>query len=167
MARNESSTAFTPGMPWSRGRDQVLRLIAEGRVASVTPDGVLAQRILERATGSLCAATTLQEAGMGADAFEKAYSAARLTASALLEHQGLRIPGRDGAHAVVGDLIGAQLGTDLGSEFQHMRHLRNDTEYPRPDKEVATSAEAREAILYAKTLLAAVTQLMETIGVFR
>ncbi len=54
-----------------------------------------------------------------------------------------------------------------------MRHLRNDTEYPRPDKAVATSAEAREAreareaILYAKTLLAAVTQLMETIGVFR
>jgi len=48
-----------------------------------------------------------------------------------------------------------------------MRHLRNDTEYPRPDKEVATLAEAREAILYAKQLLAAVTQLMETIGVFR
>jgi len=48
-----------------------------------------------------------------------------------------------------------------------MRHLRNDTEYPRPDKEVATSAEAREAIHYAETLLTAVTQLMETIGVFR
>jgi len=79
----------------------------------------------------------------------------------------LRIPGRDGAHAIVGDLIGAQLGTDLGSEFQHMRHLRNDTEYPRPDKEVATSTDAGEAILYAETLLAAVTQLMETIGVFR
>ncbi len=90
MARDESSAAFTPGMPWNRGRDQVLRLIAEGRVASVTPDG---------------------------------------------------------AHVIVGDLIGAQLGTDLGSEFQYMRHLRNDTEYPRPDKEVATSAEAREAIL--------------------
>src|SRR5680860_139925 len=100
MARDESSTAFAPGTPWSRGRDQVLRLITEGRVASVTPDGALAQRILERATGSLRAATTLQEAGMGADAFEKAYSAARLTASALLEHQGLRIPGRDGVGAV-------------------------------------------------------------------
>jgi|GEM_PF-1871141 len=48
-----------------------------------------------------------------------------------------------------------------------MRHLRNDTEYPRPDKEVATSTDAGEAILYAETLLAAVTQLMETIGVFR
>ena len=168
MARSqEPAASFTPGMPWTRGRDQVLGLIAEGRVASVTPDGALAQRILERAAGSLQAAKTLLEADIGTDAFEKAYSAARLTASARLEHQGLRIPGRDGAHAVVGDLIGAQLGSDLGSEFQHMRHLRNDTEYPRPDKEAATEADAREAIRYAETLLAAATQLMETIGVFR
>jgi HEPN domain-containing protein len=168
VARNqEPAASFTPGKPWSRGRDQVLRLITEGRVASVTPDGALAQRILERATGSLQAARTLLKADMGADAFEKAYSAARLTASALLEHQGLRIPGRDGAHAVVGDLIGAQLGADLGSEYQHLRHLRNDTEYPRPDKEVATEADAHEAIRYAESLLAAVTQLIETIGVFR
>jgi uncharacterized protein (UPF0332 family) len=128
---------------------------------------VLAQRILERAARSLDAARTLLDAKFGADSFEKAYSAARLAASALLEHQGLRVAGRDGAHAVVGDLIGAQLGDDLGSEFQHMRHLRNDTEYPRPDREVATESEAREAIRYAETLLRAVKQLMDTIGVFR
>lgn len=167
MTRSDQPPVFIPGTPWGRGRDQVLRLIGEGRVAQVTPDGALAQRILERATGSLNAARSLLDAEFGADAFEKAYSAARLTGSALLEHQGLRVAGRDGAHATVGDLIGAQLGTDVGSEFQHMRHLRNDTEYPRPDKEVATAAEAREAIHYTETLLQAVTQLMETIGVFR
>ncbi len=58
MTHDGASTAFTPGTPWSRGRDQVLRLIAEGRVTSVTPDGALAQRILDRATGSLRAAAT-------------------------------------------------------------------------------------------------------------
>lgn len=68
---------------------------------------------------------------------------------------------------MVGDLIGAQLGADLGSEFQHMRHLRNDTEYPRPDREIATEAEAREAIKYTEGLLEGVMRLIETIGVFR
>lgn len=158
---------FTPGAPWTRGRDQVLRLIADGRVTQVVPDGELAHRVLERARGSLNAATVLLTADMGPDAFEKAYSSARLAASALLEHQGLRVPSRDGAHATVGDLISAQLGPELGSEFQHLRHLRNDTEYPRPDREVATSREAQEAITYATKLITAATQLITTIGVFR
>lgn len=70
--KGDLTTNFTPGTPWSSGRDQVLRLIADGRVTTVTPDGALAQRILERAHGSLRSARILLDAGSGPDAFEKA-----------------------------------------------------------------------------------------------
>jgi HEPN domain-containing protein len=74
-----------------------------------------------------------------AAAFVTAYDAARKSLSAMLAVQGLRARGGDGGHRVLSELMQAQLPRHrrILREFDWMRHKRNDTQYPDPDKPTA------------------------------
>jgi hypothetical protein len=103
--------------------------------------------MLDQARAHLTSAATVVETDP-TGAFVLAYDGARKTLAAILVNQGLR-SGGDGAHAVLLDVVLAQLDPPLGATFRPfswMRPLRNHTEYPSPDYAVAQSVDVAEAI---------------------
>ncbi len=141
-------------------------MISRGHLEQRVPDANLAQRILDEARNDLAGAERLVD-DFPAQALQLGYGGARKAATAILEHQGLRVMSGEGAHAHVGDAIRAQLGSALGRRFQGLRQIRNDTEYPKPDRDIGDERDARAAIALANDLLTAAPQLMEQMGVFR
>lgn len=95
-------------------------------------------------------------------AFVLAYDSARKALAAILVNQGLR-PGGDGAHAVLLDVVLAQLDPPLGGTFRPfswMRPLRNHTEYPSPEYPVAQSVDVAEAIPAAAKMIDVATKVI-------
>jgi hypothetical protein len=69
----------------------------------------------------------------------------------------------DGAHAVLLDVVLAQLDPPLGGTFRPfswMRPLRNHTEYPSPDYPVAQSVDVAEAIPAAEKMIDVATKVI-------
>ena len=82
-------------------------------------------------------------------AFMLTYDAARKALTAILANQGLRPMGSEGGHAVLLDVVFAQLDPPLGDdlrEFDWMRRLRNDSAYPSPDRKVASATDVEDAL---------------------
>jgi hypothetical protein len=97
-----------------------------------------------------------------------AYDAARKAMTAILLNQGLR-PTSKGGHVVVGEAILAQLDPPHGETFRPfrwMRPLRNDSEYPRPDRPTATAGDAEEARRCARQMVAKAHELLDVMPSF-
>ena len=95
-------------------------------------------------------------------AYSLAYDAARKTATALLNHQGLR-PTTAGGHLAVIDTISAQFPGVRGlASLDRLRRRRNQAEYPDPRSyDPITVAEAHDAVTVANHCLASTERLLE------
>lgn len=126
---------------WERGRAEIDELIRQGRLTRV-----IANRELDPA-----------------GAFTLAYDAARLALAAVLVNQGLR-PRGEGAHAVLLDAAIAQLEPPRQTEireFDWMRRLRNDTQYPNIDRPSASVDDVDQAVSAAWAIVDRAAQLIE------
>jgi hypothetical protein len=147
---------------WEQGRGVVDDLLARGRLTRVTPNRDLAGTLLDQASAHITSAAAIVEADPSG-AFVLAYDAARKALTAILVNQGLRAGG-DGAHAVLLDVVRAQLDPPLGAVFRPfawMRPLRNHTEYPSTDHPTATADDVREALPAATTIIDAAAKVID------
>ena len=72
--------------------------------------------------------------------------------------------GGDGAHAVLLDVVRAQLDPPLGAVFRPfawMRPLRNHTEYPSTDHPTATVDDVKEALPAAAAIIDAAAKVID------
>jgi hypothetical protein len=83
-------------MSWDPGRERVRELADAGEVDRVTPDIMIARRMLEDAGRHLATASQAKVAGDLSGAYQLAYDALRKSAASLLEAQGLRATSRGG-----------------------------------------------------------------------
>lgn len=147
---------------WQQGRDTVDDILARGRLTRVTPNRNLADTLLAQARAHLASATTVVDADP-AGAFTLVYDAARKALAAILVNQGLRAGG-DGAHAVLLDVVMAQLDPPLGATFRPftwMRPLRNHTQYPAPEHPTAQVDDVQEALPATAGMIDAATKLLD------
>ena len=131
---------------WEQGRAQVQRLLDDGRLTRTQPSSDLAASYIATARQRLSAVEAIKMIDP-AGAFVLAYDAARLAMAALLINQGLR-PRGEGAHAVLLEVVLAQLEPPRQEEFREfswMRSLRNDTQYPDPDRPTAGADDLKQA----------------------
>jgi len=147
---------------WDRGRAEIDQLIHQGRLTRVAANRALAESHLAQASTHLAAASTLRNLDP-AGAFTLAYDAARLALAGVLVNQGLR-PRGEGAHAVLLEAAIAQLEPPRQPEireFDWMRRLRNDTQYPDIDRPSASGDDVDQAITAAKAIVDRATRLVE------
>lgn len=147
---------------WERGRAEIDHLIGQGRLTRVAANGDLARRHLDQAATHLVAAATLRELD-AAGAFTLAYDAARLALAAVLVNQGLK-PRGEGAHAVLLEAAIAQLEPPHQPEirqFEWMRRLRNDTQYPDIRRPSASADDVDQAIPAATAIVVRAARLIE------
>ena len=127
---------------WQQGRDTVDDLLARGRLTQVTPNRDLADTLLTQARAHLTSATTVVDADP-AGAFTLVY---------------------DAAHAVLLDVVIAQLDPPLGTAFRPftwMRPLRNHTQYPAPEHPTAQIDDVHEALPAAAGMIDAAAKLLD------
>lgn len=139
---------------WERGRDDVDRLIAAGRVTPVLPNRALAEDHVAVARQRLRAVEMIADVDPEG-AFVLTDDAARLALAAVLVNQGLR-PRGEGAHAVLLDVVLAQLEPPRQREFREfgwMRRLRNDTQYPDVDRPSVTVDDLGQALPAARAIV--------------
>lgn len=147
---------------WERGRAQIDQLIQQGRLTRVTANRDLAESHLAQASIHLTAAATVRDLDP-AGAFTLTYDAARLALVSLLVNQGLK-PRGEGAHAVLLEAAIAQLEPPRQTEireFDWMRRLRNDTQYPDIDRPSANVDDVDQAIPAARAIVDRATRLVE------
>lgn len=147
---------------WDRGREEIDRLIGRSRLTRVAANRDLADNHLTQARTHLTAAATLRDLDP-AGAFTLTYDAARLALAAVLVNQGLK-PRGEGAHAVLLEVAIAQLEPPRQSElreFDWMRRLRNDTQYPDIGRASATVDDVDQAIPAAQAIVDRAAGLIE------
>jgi len=131
-------------MTWQPGKDRIEHLLSAGELELVTPDDLVARRLIANASKHLETAA----AGMATDdlagAYQLGYDALRKSAAALLAVQGLRATSR-GGHIAIQDAIGAQFGASVQAfkSFGRIRRARNDFEYPDSDTRGPTIDDTR------------------------
>ena len=147
---------------WDRGRAEIDRLIADSRLTRVAASRELADHYFAQASAHL----VLAAQGVDRDpagAFGLAYDAARLSLAAVLINQGLR-PRGEGAHAVLLEAVLAQTEPPKQAEFREfdwMRRLRNDTQYPDLDRPTAAADDGGQAIPAAQAILERAALLLD------
>lgn len=147
---------------WERGRECVDELLREQRLTKVPANRDLAVGYLAQARAHLIAAAAVIDLD-ATGAFALAYDAARLALAAVLVNQGLR-PRGDGAHAVLLQAVLAQLEPprqEQFREFDWMRRLRNDSQYPDADHPVAVAEDVAEAVPAAREIVDRAEQLLD------
>lgn len=147
---------------WQQGRDVVDDLLTRGRLTRVTPNRALAETLLTQARAHIESGAAVAKSDP-AGAFTLVYDAARKSLTAILVNQGLRAGG-DGAHAVLLDVVMAQLDPPLGPTFRPfswMRPLRNQTQYPVPERPTAQMDDVDEAIPAAAGMVDAAAKLIQ------
>ncbi|MBN9376101.1 MAG: HEPN domain-containing protein [Cellulomonas sp.] len=147
---------------WERGRAEVDQLLTQARLTRVEPNRELADSYLDQARAHLSAAAAVTDLD-AAGAFVLAYDAARLALAAVLVNQGLR-PRGEGAHAVLLEAVLAQLEPPRQQEFREfdwMRRLRNDTQYPDADRPTAVADDVAQAIPAAQAILERAALLLD------
>jgi len=102
---------------WQPGHDRIGELLAAGELEQVTPDDVIARRLLGEAGRHVATAGTAVTTGDLSGAYQLAYDAFRKSAASLLAVQGLRATSRGGhRHVAVQEAIVAQFGATLAGE---------------------------------------------------
>ena len=147
---------------WEKGRPDVDKLIKEGRITRVAPNRELAESYLAQARKHLAAAALVRSLDP-AGAFTLCYDAARQALAAVLINQGLKPRGL-GAHAILLDVVFAQLEPPRQKEireFDWMRRLRNDTQYPNPDSASAAVDDVDQAIPAAQAIVDRVVHVFD------
>lgn len=152
---------------WEQGRDEVDALLLRQRIERVEPNRPLADALLAQAEQHLAAAPLVSQIDP-AGAFQLAYDSARKALTAILAVQGLRAKGA-GGHAVLYEVTRAQLHPPLGpvlKEFDWMRRLRNDTEYPDGERQTADANDVAEALPAARRIVDAARTVLDELPLY-
>jgi HEPN domain-containing protein len=153
---------------WERGRAEIDALVAAGRLERVAANHEHARHTIEQALLDLSSARVLIDTNP-VGAFSLTYDAARKALTAVLANQGLRPKGSEGGHAVLLDVVLAQLDPPLGNdlrEFDWMRHLRNDSAYPSPERSVASRADVADAPPAAARMIEIAAKVIDQMPVY-
>jgi hypothetical protein len=146
----------------------VTALIKARRLQQVACDPDTVEILLASARRHIASAKLTAERDPEA-AFCLAYDAARKSATALLNQQGLR-PTAAGGHIAVVDAISAQFpGVPGLASLDRLRRRRNQAEYPDPrGYDPITVAEANDAITVAGSCVSSARRLLRQgkLGVF-
>jgi hypothetical protein len=148
---------------WTRGQAEIEQLVDRPELERLTGAAADGGPLLDQARTTAATAATLT----GTDAYSAyilAYYAARFACTALLAQQGLR-PTTSGGHTAVATAVRAQFGPGFRS-FNTMRRRRNELEYPNVPGEIASTAEAEQAVIDANTLITAAGQLLGQLALF-
>jgi uncharacterized protein (UPF0332 family) len=137
-------------MTWLPGRAELEGFLAKNELETVTPDLVVADRLIATASLHLESAALLKDAGDLTGAYQVAYDAMRKSSAALLAAQGLRAT-TSGGHVVVQDAVSAQFGNTSQAfrSFRRIRQARNRFEYPDAGTAGATTDDVDDAIATA------------------
>lgn len=152
---------------WQQGRERIEEMLNQRLLERVSADRALAEAMLAVANKHLAAAKhTLEVDSVGS--FQLAYDGARKALSALLQTQGLRATSK-GGHRAVEDALRAQLVPPMEKQmnsFGWMRKLRNDSEYPNADRDVADHQAAISAHTTCAEIIVMVKQLINEMPVY-
>jgi hypothetical protein len=153
---------------WAKGADQVNALIEARHLQRVVADPDTVAALLESARRHVESARLTASRDPEA-AYSLAYDAARKSATALLNHQGLR-PTTAGGHLAVVDAVRAQFpGVPGLTSLDRLRRRRNQAEYPDPRSyDPITINEADDAIKVTVDCIASAERLLDVdqLGVF-
>lgn len=155
---------MSPTAPWTQGRDEVKRALADKELSTITGAAADGEALVEKAERTLRSAVTVL-ADDPDTAYSLAYDAARFCGTALLAQQGLR-PTTGGGHLVVVNVLRAQFGNRF-SMLNTMRRRRHALEYPSDPGDETSQAEAQTAIDAAGEYVEATKQLLPTLGLYR
>jgi hypothetical protein len=153
---------------WAQGASRVTALIDARHLQQVVSDTDTVKSLLASARRHVASARLTADDDPEA-AYSLAYDAGRKSATALLNHQGLR-PTTAGGHIAVIDAVGAQFpGVPGLVSLDRLRRRRNQAEYPDPrGYDSITVAEATDAIAIADRCVASAERLIELdeLGIF-
>jgi uncharacterized protein (UPF0332 family) len=153
---------------WANGADQVTALIEARHLQQVVSDSDAVDALMASAQRHIASAWLTLEQDPEA-AYSLAYDAGRKSATALLNHQGLR-PTTAGGHLAVIDTIRAQFSGVPGlTSLDRIRRRRNQAEYPDPHSyDPITPEEAKDAISVAHSCVSSTKRLLQPdeLGVF-
>lgn len=152
---------------WQVGRAEVEQALREGAVTKVAASRELAEGMLDQARGALASAEASVDISVES-AFTLLYDAGRLAMAAVLVNQGLKTRG-EGAHATVIDLVLAQTEPPKQEAFRAMRWmrpLRNDTQYPNPDRPRAARDDYDDAHEHVPEIIDRATKLVAVMPPF-
>ena len=99
-------------MTWSRGAEDIERLLRDNELEVVEPSDELARRLLDDADNHLVSARAIGASDRNG-AYQLAYDAARKACASLLAPQGLRATTK-GGHIAIQDTVVAQFGGQGG-----------------------------------------------------
>ncbi len=152
---------------WNKGRAEVEQAIQSGSVTRVSASRDLAEEMLVQARGALASAEASVDISVES-AFNLLYDAGRLAMSAVLVNQGLKTRG-EGSHATVIDLVIAQTEPPKQEAFRAMkwmRLLRNDTQYPNPERPRAARDDYDDAHQHVPEIIIRAEQLIKVMPPF-
>lgn len=153
---------------WAKGVERVTALIEARHLQHVVGDPDTVSALLASARRHVESARLTVSQDPEA-AYSLAYDAARKSATALLNHQGLR-PTTAGGHIAVVDTIRAQFpGVPGLTSLDRLRRRRNQAEYPDPRSyDPITAEEANDAIRVAGDCVTSAERLLilDELGVF-
>jgi hypothetical protein len=153
---------------WAKGEEQVAALVEARHLQRVIGDPDTVAALLASARRHVSSARVTVDQDPEA-AYSLAYDAARKTATALLNHQGLR-PTTAGGHLAVIDTIRAQFpGVPGLTSLDRLRRRRNQAEYPDPHSyDPITVEEAKDAIGAADSCISSAERLLQLdeLGIF-
>ena len=153
---------------WAKGAERVTALIEARHLQHVVGDPDTVSALLASARRHVESARLTVSHDPEA-AYSLAYDAARKSATALLNHQGLR-PTTAGGHIAVVDTIRAQFpGVPGLTSLDRLRRRRNQAEYPDPRSyDPITAEEANDAIRVAGDCVTSAERLLilDELGVF-
>lgn len=153
-------------MTWPTGRDEVRRLLAEGRLEQVTANLDDARALLSTARTHVGSAELIADADADG-AYALLYDAARKGLTALLQAQGLR-PTSRGGHVAVQEVIRAQFThpppRDAFRAFARMRTTRHTVEYA--PRSTVTSDDVVADLSVVRRLLDVADLLVDRVDIF-
>lgn len=155
-------------MRWTVGEEIIERLLAAGELQRVRPDPDMARVLLASARTHLESAIKIGQLDPDGG-YQLCYDAARKSAAALLQVQGLRGTSK-GGHVAITEATRAQFGNSLvGPAFRHldrMRRRRNQIEYPSVASDRVTESELTAARTQAHEVVGVAERLLEQLSPF-
>jgi hypothetical protein len=144
---------------WQRGAGDISGFLDRGELETVTPSNDLAARLLADAELKTQSARMIVEIDPGGS-LGLAYEGTRKAATALLVVQGLR-PTTHGGHRVVQDAAVAQFNGPFRL-FGRIRQRRHEQNSPGPDSAPTATADAYEAIKFARDSIVSARAILDT-----
>jgi hypothetical protein len=151
--------------PPSDGRKSVAFLIKKGDLEVVEANLEGALRLFDQSAAHLRSASQILDGDPGGS-FQLAYDAARKSLTAILLIQGLRHTSQ-GGHLAVEHAITSQFAeVEAFMAIRWMRPLRNQTEYPSPNRPTASTEDALQGLEAATHIVRQAETLSGTLGIF-